>query len=118
MPTFKSTQMEGEEPKAIANYCASDHSRGFANKQKSASQIKQNLELNVTKRQIQQILSGTEYLKYIKSMKAPAMTDHQRKKRVEFANEMLGFYHPDWTKVVFTDEKKFNLDGTAGFNCY
>ena len=85
---------------------------------KSASQIKQDLELNVTERRIQQIQSGTEYLKYMKSMKAPAMTDHHRKKRVDFANEMLGFYHPDWTKVVFTNEKQFHLDGPDGLNCY
>jgi hypothetical protein len=52
-----------------------------------------------------------------KMKKRPKMTLHHMEKRVDFA---LRHCHPDfdWSKWIWTDEKKFNLDGPDGYNYY
>jgi transposase len=52
-----------------------------------------------------------------KMKKRPKMTQEHMEKRVDFA---LRHCHPefDWSKWIWTDEKKFNLDGPDGYNYY
>lgn len=52
-----------------------------------------------------------------KMKKRPKMTLDHMEKRVDFA---LRHCHPDfdWSKWIWTDEKKFNLDGPDGYNYY
>lgn len=45
------------------------------------------------------------------------LTSAQRKKRVELATQWISDSHP-WDKVVFTDEKRYNLDGPDSWGSY
>ena len=42
---------------------------------------------------------------------------HQRKRR-EYASQYKTMSAKEWRKVVFSDEKKFNLDGPNSFQKY
>uniref|UniRef100_A0A915DS67 Transposable element Tc3 transposase n=1 Tax=Ditylenchus dipsaci TaxID=166011 RepID=A0A915DS67_9BILA len=51
-------------------------------------------------------------------MKAtPNLTDQHRRDRLEFAHLHMSWTH-EWESVIFSDEKKFNLDGPDGFSYY
>ena len=46
------------------------------------------------------------------------MTAEHKKKRLTFAREHLEWGAVNWGKVIFTDEKKFNVDGPDGLASY
>ncbi|UMM25849.1 hypothetical protein L5515_005500 [Caenorhabditis briggsae] len=50
-----------------------------------------------------------------KLMSAPMLTDAHKANRLQFARNNMA---TDWDKIIFSDEKKFNLDGPDGFNSY
>uniref|UniRef100_A0A8R1IU31 Uncharacterized protein n=1 Tax=Caenorhabditis japonica TaxID=281687 RepID=A0A8R1IU31_CAEJA len=47
--------------------------------------------------------------------KAPFLAAVHIQKRLEFARKNA---RTDWRKVIFSDEKKFNCDGTDGYRSY
>ena len=79
----------------------------------SFSQIKVELDLPVTSRRIQQVLSSTANVKWKKPSKKPALKPHNKHARLEFARKYMDM-GKNWNHVVFSDEKKFNLDGPDG----
>lgn len=54
--------------------------------------------------------------KKVKSV--PAMTEDHKKIRYYWANEHVTWPLDDWKEVIFSDEKKFNLDSLDGFAHY
>lgn len=87
------------------------------NKKLSAKQIAQQLNLKVTKSRICQILKANDAISYLKRQPLPQLLPRHKTARLAFA-EKYQFWEEEWEKVVFSDEKKFNLDGPDGYQYY
>lgn len=87
------------------------------NKKISPSQIRQKLTLPVSTRRIQQLLSADKNLKYQKRLAEPRLLPRHKSARLTFA-EKYKFWDTEWQSVIFSDEKKFNLDGPDGCQKY
>jgi len=83
----------------------------------NSTQIKVGLQLNVTSRRVRQILSTCPTLKYIKKLSKPKLTQAHKTARLQFARKYMD-YSQAWENVLFSDEKKFNLDGPDGAQYY
>ena len=83
----------------------------------SSSQIVDDLKLPCTSRTFRNVLSKNPNAKFSKMKVQPPLTKNHEKERLKFAKDHITF-GDKWQDVVFSDEKKFNLDGPDGFRYY
>lgn len=83
----------------------------------SAGQIKSEMSLPLTKRRILQVLKENPNIQYQQRVKTPKLLPRHKAARLEFA-EQHAFWLDEWKSVIFSDEKKFNLDGPDGCQMY
>jgi transposase len=86
-------------------------------KRLSCSQIKAELGVPVTKRHIARILNESPNIKWKKLQGKPKLTATHKQNRLNFARKYME-WKLEWRNVVFSDEKKFNLDGPDCYSCY
>lgn len=83
----------------------------------SANSLIRSLNLSVSKSTVVRALNNSEIFKYKKRSCAPKLSEDHKNARVQFSKKMLRA-HQNWHRIVFTDEKKFNLDGPDGWQYY
>ena len=81
---------------------------------KPATQIADLVRVSVSPRTIQRFLKMREF-NSMRIRKAPRLTKAAQLKRLEFARKHLSNYENSWPRVIFSDEKKWNLSGNDGY---
>ena len=79
----------------------------------SASKLQRSMDLKISIRRVQQLLHDASHLRYRRMRKVPSLTDHHIKDRIHWVRDHMS-WTSEWKTVIFSDEKKFNLDGPDG----
>lgn len=91
--------------------------RAALNQNVTAGEIQAELDLPVSKRGVQQILRKSKRFVWTKKASKPPLTRYHKEARLAFARTHM-CWNEEWKNVIFSDEKKFNLDGPDGFKYY
>jgi len=91
--------------------------RRGSNQVTSASKIRRELDLDCSDSTVLRALNNSGYLAYEKKQTKPAINEDNVAERLAFAEAHVQWGN-EWNVVLFSDEKKFNLDGPDGFAYY
>ncbi|KHJ84698.1 putative transposase [Oesophagostomum dentatum] len=89
--------------------------RKMSNSTNSLSGIRAELSLSVSRTTIWRTIKRNGNIERSVMRRVPRLTDAHRHGRLEFARTNMG---TNWAKVIWSDEKKFNLDGCDGQRSY
>lgn len=85
---------------------------------KNSSQLVSSLNLPVGKKRVQAMLLTDASLEWRRPMKGPWLTPIHISRRLEWATERVGMGQDYWDQIIWSDEKKWNLDGPDGLSSY
>ena len=91
--------------------------RAASNKSISCAKIITELNLKVSRWTINRVIKRSNILKKKKKKRSPLLSKSHKEFRLKWAKDHMT-WNEDWRKVVWSDEKKFNLDGPDGFAYY
>lgn len=95
-----------------------------SNSTDSLSKIRYKAGVEVSRMTISRVIKSAGHLKRQKMKKKPPLNKVRKQQRLNFARSHMAWntdgssHSNDWRKVIFSDEKKFNLDGPDGYNYY
>ena len=83
----------------------------------SASTIAHDFDLKVSPRTINRARAACSTLDYQKMRSTPPLDSVRKAKRLQWAKQHMT-WNLEWSQIVWSDEKKFNLDGPDGYSYY
>jgi transposase len=86
----------------------------ISNKQISLKNVKQQLETNASLTTIRRAIKSLG-CNHRKMVKQPRLTPRHCTSRLDFCRVVMNM---NWSTVLFSDEKKWNIDGPDGYNYY
>lgn len=86
-------------------------------KKLTSNEIHRNLSLPCSNRTIRNVLEKNPKVRYAKMMSRPPLSKRHKELRVDFAKKYISM-GAEWENIVFSDEKKFNLDGPDGYRYF
>ncbi|CDF37417.1 unnamed protein product [Chondrus crispus] len=84
----------------------------------TSAELVKTLQLPIKSSRVRVVLSSTPTLRYMRMARAPMMLPRHKIARESWARDKVTWTPSDWANVVWSDEKKFNLDGPDGFAFY
>ena len=112
----KNPVMRGPKPK-ISSRMARKLRRSVSNKVVSVSQLEAIYGLEVCNETVRKCLNNCPWLEVRKMVKGQLMSSEHMALRVSWAIPRMPWTF-EWRNVIFSDEKRFNLDGPDGNTLY
>ncbi|CAJ0584063.1 unnamed protein product, partial [Mesorhabditis spiculigera] len=108
-PTGRPKKLTGGEIDALQ--------KAASNSTIGSRQLKKQLALDASYSTVYRAIVTSPDLKWTKMDKEPALKPHHIIERAKFADEHMT-WSDEWKTIIWTDEKKFNLDGPDGLTRY
>lgn len=91
--------------------------RKASNSAATARVIKEKVATSASIRTVQRVIKACPHIKRKKLQKKPHLLPRHKTARLEYCRNHI-HWKEEWHQVIFSDEKKFNLDGPDGFQYY
>lgn len=88
-----------------------------SNSQLTTKQITERSSVSVSVSSVHRVLLSCKNIKRLKLKKKPSLTTKHKVERLRFAKDRV-HWKKKWRRVLFSDEKRFNLDDPDGFEYY
>lgn len=117
-PVKRHHRCKTKTPKMQKKFFEYDRRQVLCKASQGEPKIKAALNLAETVRSLQQLLSSSSYFLYRRLNWDLAMTNEHIKRRLQRAGRFISKGDIFWTHVVFSDEKRLNLDSSGRLATY
>lgn len=114
----QSRRKNAGRPRKLSEQAARAVIRKACASQMTLRELRDMYGLPVGVRRVQQILHETKYLESRRMKRAPSLTPWHKDQHNKLARVQLRLSPSQWSRTIFSDEKRFCLDGPDSFAYY
>ena len=92
--------------------------RAASNSPLSTRALRAQLVLSISVSHTRAYLNKSSHLPHMRVKCAPPLTERHKTARIRWARQHVRWQPKDWGLVLFSDEKRFNVEGLDGVNNY